>query len=626
MAKAPQTDELNAKPKRRGASVLAWILMVLLIGGLGGFGVTNFGGGTVSIGSVGSQKIAVNDYARALQNQLSAYSKQLGQPMTLQMAQAFGLDKQVLQSVIDNAALDNEANRIGLSVGDATVAAKLNEISSFKGLDGKIDPITYDQILKQNNMTKAGFEAGVRADTARQSLQTAVSTGFSAPEALTDTVTAWAAEQRGFSLLTLTEKSLKAALIEPDDAALQAYYTANIADYTRPEAKRITYAVLLPEDIAKDQSVDDAMLQQIYNERLSDFVTPEKRLVERLGFATEADAAAAKARIDAGESFATLVAERNLALADVDLGDVTKSQLGAAGEAVFAMTGPGVVGPLNSNVGPALFRMNAILAKQETTFEAAKTDLAKDVQLEAARKAISDKVSAIDDALAGGATLADLAKEQGMTAGSTDYALGADDNDPITADQNFAAAADKLAEGDYPEAVLLSNGGVIAMQMLSTLPPTPRGFDTVKDKVATAARAAALTKALAEDAASIKAAVEAGSSLGSFGIVSRTAAIDRQGQLLNAPASVVAAAFEMAPNEVRVIEDQGFAAVLQLTDILPATNDTPTVAALRDAVSNNAARAIAEDVLQLYTAAITSEAGISLDQSVINSVNAQITN
>ena len=89
---------------------------------------------------------------------------------------------------------------------------------------------------------------------------------------------------------------------------------------------------------------------------------------------------------------------------------------------------------------------------------------------------------------------------------------------------------------------------------------------------------------------------------------------------------MVAAAFEMAPNEVRVVEDQGFAAVLQLTDILPATKDTPSVGALRDAVANNAAGGIAQDVMQLFTAAITSEAGISLDQSVINSVNAQITN
>jgi peptidyl-prolyl cis-trans isomerase D len=626
MAKAPQTVDETPKKKRRGASVMAWILMAMLIGGLGGFGVTNFGGGVSSIGSVGAQKITVDDYARAMRTQMNAMSQRLGQPITFQMAQAFGLDKQVLQSVIDNAALDNEAARIGLSVGDKSVLVKLNEINAFKGVDGKIDPLIYDQVLKQNNMTKASFEAGIRADTARQLLQTSVATGITTPATLVDKVAAWAGEQRGFSLLVLSEKSLPTPLAEPDAAALQAYYTDHIADYTRPEAKRISYAALLPEDIAADMPVDDAKLQQIYQSRLSEFVIPEKRLVERLGFATEADAAAAKARIDAGTSFETLVQERKLTLADVDLGDVSQSELGDAGAAVFAMTDPGVVGPLNSTVGPALFRMNAILAKQETTFEQAKPDLAKQLQTEAAVKAIADKVNAIDDALAGGASLADLAKEQGLKTGSTDYAAGAEDNDPITADKDFVEAAAKLAEGDYPQAIVLASGGVIALQLDSTLPPAPRAFDTVQDKVTAAARAAALTAALSAEANRIKTGVEAGASLGSFGIVSRTAAIDRQGNLPNAPASVLTAAFEMQPNDLRVIEDQGYTAVLQLNDITAAPSDGAAITAIRAAVEDNGARSITDDVLQLYTRALTAEAGISLDQGMINSVNAQITN
>lgn len=626
MAKAPQTDDETPKKKRRGASVMAWILMAMLIGGLGGFGVTNFGGGASSIGAVGAQKISAEDYARALRTQMSAMSQQMGQPLTFQMAQAFGLDKQVLQSVIDNAALDNEAARIGLSVGDKSILVKLNEINAFKGLDGKIDPVIYDQVLKQNNLTKAAFEAGIRADTARQLLQTSVGSGLTTPATLIDTVAAWAGEQRGFSLLVLREKSLPTPLAEPDAAALQAYYTTHIADYTRPEAKRISYAALLPDDIAADMPVDDAKLQQIYQSRLSEFVIPEKRLVERLGFATEADAAAAKARIDAGTSFETLVQERKLTLADVDLGDVSQSQLGDAGAAVFAMTEPGVVGPLNSTVGPALFRMNAILAKQETTFEQAKPDLAKELQTEAAVKAIADKVNAIDDALAGGASLADLAKEQGLSLSSTDYAAGAEDNDPITADKAFVDAAAKLAEGDYPQAILLSSGGVIALQLDSILPPAPRAFDSVKDQVTTAARAEALAAALSAEADRIKTAVEAGSSLGSFGIVSRSAAVDRQTRLPQTPNAVVAAAFEMQPNDLRVIQDQAYIAVLQLNSITAAPSDSEALAAIRAAIDSNGARSISDDVLQLYTRALTAEAGISLDQSMINAVNAQITN
>ena len=182
--------------------------------------------------------------------------------------------------------------------------------------------------------------------------------------------------------------------------------------FTRPEAKRITYVALLPDSIAKDQVIDDATLQKLYDARLAEFVVPERRLVERLVYPTEADAIAAKARLDAGTPFETLVADRGLALADIDLGDVSQADLGEAGAAVFALTEPGVVGPLPSDLGPALYRMNAILAAQNTSFDDAKAALAIEAQTEAARKAIADKLEAIDDLLAGGAALADLQRKR----------------------------------------------------------------------------------------------------------------------------------------------------------------------------------------------------------------------
>jgi len=158
---------------------------------------------------------------------------------------------------------------------------------------------------------------------------------------------------------------------------------------------------------------------------------PKSGLSNPLVYPTAEAAAAARAKLDAGTSFEDLVAERNLTLADIDLGDVSKADLGAAGEAVFALEGPGVVGPMQSDLGPALFRMNAVLPAQETPFDEARTALASEMQTDAARRAIADKVEAVDDLLAGGASLEDVAKEQGLILATTDYAEGADDNAEI---------------------------------------------------------------------------------------------------------------------------------------------------------------------------------------------------
>lgn len=620
MAKSPETD---APKKRRGTSVMAWVLMAMIVGGLGGFGVTNFGGGAQNIGKVGDREIDASEYARALKQELDAFSAQIGQPVGLPQAQALGLDRQVLQKVITSAALDNEDARIGLSVGDAAVAAQVAGIKGFQSTAGTFDRATYRDALQRNNLTEKAFESGIRADLSRQVLQGAIVGGFEAPAALTDTLFAYIGERRGFSLLRLKEGDLPAPLAEPDDATLKAYYDAHIADFTRPEAKRITFATLLPDTLAQTMQVDEKALREAYDQRKSEYQVPEKRLVERLVFGTTEEAAAAKARLDAGETFESLVAERKLTLNDIDLGDVTKADLGAAGDAVFALTAPGVVGPLDSDLGPALFRMNAILASQNTSFEEARPALLTDMQTEAARRAIADKVNVIDDALAGGGSIEDVAKEQGMTVATTDYAEGADDNDPVAGYPEFRKAAAKLTTDSYPEAILLSDGGVVVMRMDETVPPTAIPFDKAKDKVAEAQHAVVLTKALGDRAAEIKAAVEGGASLGQFGIVSVTTETDRSGFVQDAPDSLMKAVFAMKPGEMQVIEGPNYVAVLRLDTVKPAPTEGEDAKAQREALAIRAAQAISQDAFTLYSNALTSEAGITLDQNVINAVHAQ---
>lgn len=616
-------SEDTPRKKGKGSQIVVYGLMAMLILGLGGFGITNFGGGLTAIGSVGEREISVNRYARALQTELNAYSAQVGTAVPMSQALTLGLDRQVLQTLMSQAALDNEADRLGLSVGDETVAAEITKVPAFQGTTGSFDREAYRFSLNRANMSEGEFETDLRSDLARQLLIGAVSGGFVAPASVTDTFFSWAAERRGFSLLHLTDADLATPIAEPSDDVLTEYYQANLPLFTAPEAKRITYAALLPEDIAADQAVDEEALRALYQERIADYVQPEKRLVERLVFPTDEEAAAAKARIDAGESFETLVRERGLELDDIDLGDVSLEDLGTAGEAVFALTEPGVVGPLASSFGPALYRMNAILAAQETTFEDARGDLALESQSDAARRAIADRVEGIDDLLAGGATLEDLAKEQNMTLSTIDFVASAASPEGIAAYPKFREAAAALQEGDFPEAILLDDGGVVSLRLDEIVPPTPIPFAEAKDAVLNAWQAAETAKALVARAIEIKAAVEAGQSLGAFGIVDRTARISRDGFVEGAPADLLPAVFSMAEGELRVIEGPDFTAIVQLDEVLEADATTDEAAAIKGAIAAQVEQAISQDALSLFTNALTNEAGITLDQNAINAVHAQ---
>ncbi len=284
MAKPPATEE--QKKLRKKNSVLVWVLMAMLVAGLGGFGVTNFGGGVTAIGQVGDREIDVNEYGRALQQEMQAFSAQIGKPVTMEQAQALGLDRQVRQRLVTTAALDNEAQRIGVSVGDARVAAEIMQIDAFKGVTGEFDREAYRFTLERNNLTEEQFETSVREDMSRSILQGAVVGGFTAPAPMVDTLQAWISEKRGFSLLALTEADLAAPITDPTEDDLKAFYDANNPMFTAPEAKRITYAALLPEMLTDTVQLDEPALRAAYDERIAEFKQPERRLVERLVFPT----------------------------------------------------------------------------------------------------------------------------------------------------------------------------------------------------------------------------------------------------------------------------------------------------------------------------------------------------
>ena len=63
--------------RSKSTNVFVWILMLLLIVGLAGFGAGSFGGSFSTVGSVGDEKVTLKTYIRALNNQLNQISQQL---------------------------------------------------------------------------------------------------------------------------------------------------------------------------------------------------------------------------------------------------------------------------------------------------------------------------------------------------------------------------------------------------------------------------------------------------------------------------------------------------------------------------------------------------------------------
>lgn len=600
-----------------------WVLMGLLIVGLAGFGATNMGGQVRSIGHVGTAEIDVTTYARALQNEIRALEAERGTSISFAEARAAGVDTDVLSRLVARAALEHEAARLGLSIGDKNLRDQILDIQAFQGLDGSFDREAYTYALDQAGLNETQFEDSIRAETASTLVQAAALAGLQTPATYMDTMMTYLAERRSLAFAVLDRNALQSGLPVPSEEDLQAYHQANLPSFTTPETKTITFAWTTPAMILDSVEVDEDALRAAYNEREAEFNLPERRLVERLVFADTEAATRARTRIDEGIALEMLVSERGLDMSDVDLGDVAREDLGKAADAAFSAETGEVIGPIDTDLGPALFRVNAILAAQVTPFEEAEPRLREELATDRARRVIEAQIDTVDDLLAGGATLEDVAKETGLELGSIDWHPG--ETEGMAAYDRFREAADAVAEGDYPEVLQLADGGIFALRLDGIAEPRVQPLEDVREAVQRGWLAQAAVEALKAQVEPQLDDLRAGTSFADLGMTA-TGVTDmtRRDYRPEAPAEFIDTVFDMEEGEVRMIEGEGRLFILRLDSIAPPAEDTEDedLARLRTALQDQVSGDLGQDLFQVLADDIRARAGVELDQAAMNAVHA----
>ena len=610
--------------KDKVKSTGTFVIMALLILGLAGFGVTNFGGSAGSVATVGQAEVGINDYARAMFSRMQRLEQQTGQPVTFQDVRNFGLDSAVLAQLISSAAVENEAAALGISAGDETVGDRIQSLSEFRDASGDFDRLVYEFALERAGLNASEFEAEVRSDVAEELLRNAVLAGTQAPAVLVDTLFNHERETRDVTWARLTAEDLEAPIPDPAEDELATYHRENPGPFTRPETKAVRYALLTPEDLARQIEVDDEQLRALYDARADEFVQPERRLVERLVFTTETQASAAKNRIDRNDvSFDALVAERGLDLSDVDLGDVTEEDLGEAAVEVFALEVPGVVGPLPSELGPALYRMNGILASQETDFESAREELRQEAARDRARRQILELVPEVEDLLAGGADMAMLAERTDMKEGRIEW--NEDVFDGIAAYAEFRAAAAQSGTDAFPEVVELEDGGIFAMTVDEIREPELRPLSEVREEVTAALIRTRTEEALVAQAEDLADQLRAGREMAALNLdLESDRDLPRNGFVDGTAPGFIEALFDMERDEIRVLPFDGEAWLMRLDTITKPDPGSPDTAAERDAFAAWIATGLSGGILSAYTQALVEQAEVEVDQAALNAVHAQL--
>lgn len=398
----------------------SWVSSLFLLGlaltfGLWGIGdIFRGGSGDTSLATVGDVKIEPQAFEREYRNFLRRISRQEGHEVTTEEAHAKGIDRRVLDSEINNTALDQGAKYYGLVAGDAQVSARIRGMGAFRNTLGAFDHSTFETVLAQNGISEQEFIGMVRDDMTRDQILSVAVGGTQVPPGYAKLFFDYVNEHRAADYVVVPAGAIT-SIPQPSDAQLNAYLRGHASQFSTPEYRDVTYLSIGPDDVANQVKVSDADLRQQYDERKDQYQVPEKRDVEQLTFPDQTAARAARAKIDGGMKFADLAKSMGKSPSDVALGTRVQADLGAdRGPPTFALPVDGVTPPIKFTFGWVLLHVTKITPGVNKTFDDVKESLRKEAYAQLATAKLTDVSNAFEDARAGGASFADAAQKVGM--------------------------------------------------------------------------------------------------------------------------------------------------------------------------------------------------------------------
>ncbi|MGV8856394.1 MAG: SurA N-terminal domain-containing protein [Devosia sp.] len=594
----------------------------LLLVGLAGFGINNVIAdlGSSTVARVGDAEINSRTFLRAYQRQLNQVAQQMGSMPTSEQAMNMGLPSMVLQSLAQDAALNQMADKFGLGVSDQKLSEMLRADPSFQGTLGSFDRSAFTQVLQQNGITEAEYfdlqSNAARRDQLVQSLfgDTKLSTTASS------LINRYAADKRTVDYFVLGDTNIETP-VAPTDDELATYLKDHQSDFRTVETRTVQMLRLSPDDLAATKTIAEADIAAEYERTKASLTKPERRTIEQVVL-NDAQLAAFQAGLTAGTPFETLVTDNGLTAAE--LGTLAESEVTDPGlaKAAFGLAqGDFVI--VDGVTGKRAVHVSTIQAGGVPSLAEAHDQIAKTLALAQARKEIADVQDQVEELRAAFRPLPEIAQRFGLDVYQADVTA---DGSALKVLPDLAAAdATRISQaiftadqGALTAAVPLAGSGNLYFDLTKVEPARDQSLDEVHDAVATALTAERTNAAVqaATDAAVAK--LDAGTSFddvaASYNVFPQlSTAFTRFGAADGSIDGVVAAAaFDGdATHHGSALNQTGEHVVFQVVDVIPA--EGPLDAGAQANLEQEARVGIFDE----FVTAVRDDAGLRINQQAL---------
>jgi len=388
---------------------LAKVILSLIVITFALFGVDSYmkgdksGGVVAEVGDVG---ISSEELTREIQGQSDRMRETLGPAFDPAVIESAEFRKQVLDNLIERKAMLQEAQKLKFLAPDAYIASVLGQIPSFQQ-DGAFSQQRYEAVLRQNSRTPAQFENELRQAFMLEAISSPISLAtFPSTTSLTQ-LARLVAQQREISWADIPASAVTSE-IKVTPADVERYYAANKAGFTDPEEIRAEYLVLDNASVAAGIAVSDQAVADYYAANAAKFGQPELRSASHILIVVDknADAATrAQAKAKANELVQTLqkTPQRFAELARTQSQDpgsaAQDGKLGSFGrgmmvkpfeDAVFSMKPNEIRGPVESDFGYHIIRLDGIEPAKTAPLSEVRTVVVDELRKQQAQKVFAD--------------------------------------------------------------------------------------------------------------------------------------------------------------------------------------------------------------------------------------------
>ncbi|GAB2658551.1 SurA N-terminal domain-containing protein [Arenimonas aestuarii] len=300
------------------------------------------------------REISQDRFQRRFEQARQAERSRQGEAFDSARFEAIESKREVLDRLIDEEVLAMAAERDGITIGEAEVAAELKQMQEFQ-VNGQYSADQYRLGLASRGLTHGQFVATVAADMASRTVTGEVASTGLATDAELEAYLVLAREERDLELIDLPTPAAPEA---PTDDDLKAWYDSHGDRYTRPEQVAIEYVEIDGATLEVPTVVDEQTLRERYDEQRSRYVTEPVRTAAHILVSVPADAD--EAEVEAAR-------ERAQALADQarEPGADFAALAGEHSDDIGSKADGGMLGPIEAGVfeGPfqdALFGLDEV--------------------------------------------------------------------------------------------------------------------------------------------------------------------------------------------------------------------------------------------------------------------------